>query len=248
MVLPFAQDGGMHGAAETTSSPTRRRVPGLVAALGLLAAVNVLTGIVWPAAAVPAKLVVAALLLVIAHACGLTWGDLGLGRRGLGRGVLVGLLAVLLVAVVYGIGLALPPTRSAFVDTRAAGPVGAMLYAALVRIPFGTVLVEEIAFRSVVPGLVGGTWWRRTLLASAAFGLWHIVPSLGLNSANAAVGATLGGWGVVGRAALAVVATFGAGILLCWWRSWGRDHLAAPILAHLATNSLGVVLAWFVVA
>jgi uncharacterized protein len=159
----------------------------------------------------------------------------------------VGGLAVAIVAVVYLAGIALPATRTAFEDTRAAGTVGALLYAALIRIPFGTVLLKEIAFRGVLPGLVGGGWWRRTLVASAVFGLWHIVPSLGLSSANAAVGATLGGWGDVGRAALAGVATFGAGILLCAWRRWG-GHLVTPTLAHLATNSLGVVFAWFLIS
>ncbi|WP_433507428.1 hypothetical protein ACQP04_13765 [Pseudonocardia halophobica] len=73
------------------------------------------------------------------------------------------------------------------------------------------------------------------------------MPSLGLSSANAAVGATVGGWGDVGRAALAVVATFGAGILLCAGRRWG-GHLVTPVLAHLATNSSGVAFAWFLVS
>jgi len=237
----------MTTAPETITSPVRGRVPALVTALALLIAVNVATGLWWAAWAVPVKVVTAVLLLVLARMCGLSWADVGLGRRGLRRGLLVGGVAVAVVAVVYAIGLALPATRTAFEDSRAAGSVGALLYAALVRIPLGTVLVEEIAFRGVLPALVGGSWWRRTLWASAFFGLWHIVPSLGLSSANAAVGATLGGWGDVGRAALAVAATFGAGILLCWWRRWGAEHLAAPMLAHLATNSLGVVAAWFVV-
>ena len=241
----------MPPAAATITPPRVRRVLprwcGLVAAVALLVATNVLVGVVWPAWAVPWKVVVAALLLVLARVCGLGWDDLGLGRRHLGRGLVYGGIAVAIVAVVYLVGVALPATRTAFEDTRAAGTVGALLYAALVRIPFGTVLLEEIAFRGVLPGLVGGGWWRRTLVASALFGLWHIVPSLGLSSANAAVGDTLGGWGDVGRAALAVIATFGAGILLCAWRRWG-GHLVTPVLAHLATNSLGVVFAWFLIS
>lgn len=232
----------------TTATPTimRRRVPTLALTVVLLVAVNVLTGVVWPDWAVPAKVLVVALLLSAARWCGLSWADLGLGRRGVGRGVRVGAVAVAIVVVVYALGLLIPATRTAFEDSRAAGGVAALLYAALVRIPLGTVLIEEIAFRGVLPALVGGSWWRGTLWSSALFGLWHIVPSLGLSSANAAVGATLGGWGDAGRAALAVLATFGAGILLCWWRRWG-GHLVSPLLAHLATNSLGVVAAWWVV-
>jgi uncharacterized protein len=233
----------------TTAAPTitRRRVPALCLTVGLLVAVNVLTGVVWPTWAVPAKVLTAVLLLVLARWCGLTWADVGLGRRGLGRGLWVGAVAVGIVVLVYALGLMVPATRTAFEDSRAAGGVAALLYAALVRIPLGTVLIEEIAFRGVLPALVGGSWWRGTLVSSALFGLWHIVPSLGLSSANAAVGATLGGWGDVGRAALAVVATFGAGILLCGWRRWG-GHLVSPVLAHLATNSLGVVAAWWVLS
>ncbi|GAA4681485.1 CPBP family intramembrane metalloprotease [Pseudonocardia yuanmonensis] len=237
-------------ARTITPSRPRRVLPrsgGLATAVALLVATNVLAGLVWPAWAVPGKVVATVLLLVLARACGLGRADLGLGRRGLGRGLVVGGIVVALVAVVYLVGVALPATRTAFQDSRAAGGVGVLLYAALVRIPLGTVLFEEIAFRGVLPGLVGGGWWRRTSVASALFGLWHILPSLGLDSANAAVGATLGGWGDAGRAAFAVVATFGAGILLCALRRWG-GHLVTPMLAHLATNSLGVVVAWVVVS
>ncbi|MFR9802884.1 CPBP family intramembrane glutamic endopeptidase [Pseudonocardia sp. RS010] len=237
-------------AGTITQSRPRRVLPrwaGLVAAVALLVATNVLVGLVWPAWAVPWKVAVTALLLVLARACGLGRDDLGLGRRFLGRGLVYGGIAVVIIGVVYLVGIALPATRPAFEDTRAAGSAGVLLYAALVRIPFGTVLLEEVAFRSVLPGLVGGGWWRRTLVASALFGLWHVVPSLGLSSANAAVGATLGDWGDVGRAALAVVSTFAAGILLCAWRRWG-GHLVTPMLAHLATNSLGVVFAWFLIS
>ncbi|WP_344413909.1 CPBP family glutamic-type intramembrane protease [Pseudonocardia ailaonensis] len=216
---------------------------GAIAAVALLVATNLLVTLVWPAWVVPWNVLVTALLLLIARLSGLSLADVGLGGNP-GRGLAVGGVAVLVVAAGYGLALAFPATRAAFVDTRAAGSVGALLYAALLRIPFGTVLLEEVAFRGVLPALAGGGWWRGTLVSSALFGLWHVIPSLGLNSANAAVGAVLGSWGDAGRAALAVLFTFGVGVVLCWLRRRGGDHLAAPALAHLATNCLGVVAAW----
>jgi membrane protease YdiL (CAAX protease family) len=82
-------------------------------------------------------------------------------------------------------------------------------------------------------------------VSSALFGLWHVLPSIGLASANAAVGAAVGGWGTLAQCALAVVATFVAGIGLSVLRRWG-GHLVTPMLAHVATNSIGVLLAWWV--
>jgi membrane protease YdiL (CAAX protease family) len=107
------------------------------------------------------------------------------------------------------------------------------------------VALEEVAFRVVLPALVGGSWWRGTLVSSGLFGLWRVVPSLGLSSANAAVGAPFGGWGAPAQVALAVLASAAAGVLFCALRRWG-GHPATPVVAHVATDSLGVVLAWWV--
>jgi membrane protease YdiL (CAAX protease family) len=134
-----------------------------------------------------------------------------------------------------------------FLDARAAGPLSTALFAAFVRIPLGTVVLEEVAFRGVLPALVSGSWWRATLVSSALFGLWHVLPAAGLASANAAVGATFGGWGAAGPAGLAVLSAFVAGVLMCGLRRWS-GHLVTPMLAHLATNSLGVLFAWWTVS
>ncbi|MCW0213139.1 MAG: CPBP family glutamic-type intramembrane protease [Pseudonocardia sp.] len=224
---------------------TRSRAWALLAALVLLSVTTVAVVPRWPLAVVPWNLAVAAALLALARRSGLGWDVLGLGRRGLGRGLAVGGAAAGLVVVAYGIGLALPATRAAFDDSRAAGSVGVLLYAALLRIPFGTVVLEEVAFRAVLPGLVGGSWWRGTLVASGLFGLWHVVPSLGLSRANAAVGAAFGSWGAPAQTALAVLASALAGVAFCGLRRWG-GHLVTPVLAHVATNSFGVVAAWWV--
>ena len=95
-------------------------------------------------------------------------------------------------------GWSLPATRNAFIDTRIGdADVAQMLCVVLMQIPLGTVVLEEVAFRGVLPALMGASpairWrWRPVLGASVLFGLWHILPSIGIDNANAAVGDALG--------------------------------------------------------
>src|ERR1700759_5650735 len=176
-------------------NPSRRRLVLIVSVvLVVLAAVNVAdkygprhTGLI-------AGPLVAAALGVLARLAGLTWTDLALPRGTLVPGLKYAVGAVLAVAVVYTIGAALPLTRPAFHDVRYHLHLGAALLAAFIVVPLGTVLLEEVAFRGVLLGLVrrhrGATWASST--SSVLFGLWHILPSLRLGSANQAVGSVLG--------------------------------------------------------
>jgi CAAX protease family protein len=235
----------LHGPPVRAGRPLRLRI-GLFAAVTILAVSNVVSNRVWPEAYIPWNLAVATLLVLAARRAGLTWSDLGLGNARLRRGLAVGAAAAGLVGAVYAAALSLPATTALFQDGRAAGPLGAALFAALIRIPLGTAVLEEVAFRGVLPGLVGGGWWRATLVSSGLFGLWHVLPSAAM-SANAGVEAALGGWGLPVQAALAVLFTFGGGIVFCALRRWS-GHLVTPMLAHVATNSLGVLIAWWVVS
>jgi membrane protease YdiL (CAAX protease family) len=209
-------------------------------AVGLLAVSNVVSNRVWPQGYLVWNLAVAGVLLLVARSAGLTWHDLGLSNRRLRRGLVIGIAAAAAVALVYGAAMAVPAVRAALVDERAAVPLAAVLFVALVRIPLGTVVLEELAFRGVLPALVGGGWWRATLVSSGLFGLWHVLPSLGSASA---VTATLGTSGaVVGT----VLFTAAAGVVFRAWQRWS-GHLVTPMLLHVATNSLGVVVAWWLV-
>src|SRR5262249_54914327 len=146
------------------------------------------------------------------------------------------------VATLYSIGAAIPLTRPAFLDVRYHLHLGAALLVAFVVIPLGTVLLEEVAFRGVLLGLVhrhrGAAW--ASVTSSVLFGLWHILPSLHLAAANHAIGAALGGRVLTVLAAVGFTAL--AGLLLCELRRRSGSLLAAAAL-HWATNGLGVLLA-----
>ncbi|MFD9890898.1 CPBP family intramembrane glutamic endopeptidase [Amycolatopsis sp. NPDC059027] len=236
-------------AAPPLSLP--RRVVAVVTAVLLLAAATTLANRVLPGWAYPVCGAVTACLLVgLACFAGFRPATIGLGRRHLGRAALVGLIGAALIALGFGIALAVPALRPLFHDGRVGSPSAAQLvWLALVRIPLGTVLVEEVAFRGVLPALLGAgdRWrWLPVLGAAVLFGLWHLLPSLALVR-NSAVHATVGGLPLAVVSALAMLAAAGAGVFLYWWRHTGRG-LLAPVLVHLTTNSGGLVLASWVLA
>ncbi|GAA4895425.1 CPBP family intramembrane metalloprotease [Stackebrandtia albiflava] len=187
--------------------------------------------------------VVALGLILLARRSGLTWHDLGLSRRTWWRGLKYALVAVAAVAVVYLVAVAVPVTRQAFLDGRYQLPAGAALLTALVFIPLGTILLEEVVFRGVLLGLLGRhrNGWLAVSISSVLFGLWHILPAAALG-ANRLVTVVLGS-GPGARIVLiaGVVAFTGlAGWLLCELRRRSGSVIAAAGL-HWATNGLGVL-------
>jgi membrane protease YdiL (CAAX protease family) len=217
--------------------------------VALAAAGNLATNLLAPAALyVPTALLVAAAAVLIAvrvGGCGAR--DLGLARADLVRGVRLGAVAVAVVAGLLAVGVALPATRGLFADRRVdQHSVLALLYATLVRIPFGTALLEETLFRGVLLGLGLRQWQPGVAVAwsSALFGLWHVLPAGGLAGYNPAVAGTLhGGGGRLLVTAAAVAASALAGALFCWLRL-RSGSLLAPVMLHAATNSLAYATAW----
>jgi membrane protease YdiL (CAAX protease family) len=217
--------------------------------VALAAAGNVATNLLAPAALyVPTALLVAAAAVLIAvrvGGCGAR--DLGLARADLVPGVRLGAVAVAVVAGLLAVGVALPATRGLFADRRVdQHSVLALLYATLVRIPFGTALLEETLFRGVLLGLGLRQWQPGVAVAwsSALFGLWHVLPAGGLAGYNPAVAGTLhGGGGRLLVTAAAVAASALAGALFCWLRL-RSGSLLAPVMLHAATNSLAYATAW----
>lgn len=219
----------------------------LVLAIALLLTANLLNNRWRPQWYTGTCVTVSVTLVVLALADGTTWADLGLDMEALRSGLAWGAVLVAAVGAVFAIGLALPWTRTAFHDDRAGELSGReVAWRVLVRVPFGTVLLEEAAFRGVLLALVArdhGTAWA-VAVSSALFGLWHVLPSMRLNEDNEAVGAVLGGGGA-GRwrtVALSVVGTAAAGVLFCWLRL--AAGLLAPVALHWALNGLGYWLGW----
>jgi membrane protease YdiL (CAAX protease family) len=223
----------------------RRLLLVLGAIVAILTVVNVANKYGPSGTGLVAGPLVALILVLLGRRAGLTWHDLGLSRSTLVPGLKYALGAVAAVAVVYAIGAAIPVTRPAFQDVRYHLHLSAALITAFVVVPLGTVLLEEVAFRGVLMGLVSrhrGAVWA-SLTSSVLFGLWHILPSLRLNRANEAVGSILG-TGLTGQV-LAVAGAVGftavAGLLLCELRRRSGSLLAAAAL-HWATNGLGLLI------
>jgi uncharacterized protein len=149
-----------------------------------------------------------------------------------------GLATMVLVAPLFVLAL-FEPSAQLIADERVAGLSAAQVaFQALVRIPLGTALFEEFAFR----GVLFGVFSRRGFLfgaigSSVPFGLWHIRPLVEVIDANApgAHAALVGVLVVAG-----VVVTALAGLVFCWLRTKGSGILA-PTVLHAGVNSLSLV-------
>jgi membrane protease YdiL (CAAX protease family) len=188
----------------------------------------------------------ALLLLALARVAGLTWAELGLGSQTLLPGLQLAVVAAVVVAIVYAAGVAIPLTRGAFRDTRYHLGPAAALYLALVAIPLGTVLFEEVAFRGVLWGLLARDYGVpvATAVSALLFGLWHVLPAVDLARTHTSVrGPTAAGSRRVALTVLAtIVFTTIAGIVFAELRR-RSGSLVAPVGLHWATNGLGVLAA-----
>ncbi|MBA4862229.1 CPBP family intramembrane metalloprotease [Streptomyces sp. PSKA54] len=216
----------------------------------VLVAANLLNNWLAPGAYVLTCGIATAVLLLIARRDGLTPADLGLDAVALRRGLRWAAVLVGAVLVVFLLGLAVPAGRETFRDARAAGlSVQQLLWRVLVRVPLGTVLLEETAFRGVLWAMIRrrrGTRWA-TAVSSLLFGLWHLLPSRGLNRSNTAVQSALGSGSasVAPTVAAAIAATVAAGVVLCEVRR-RTGSLLAPAALHWAVNGFGYAFAWTV--
>ncbi|MCZ2826143.1 MULTISPECIES: CPBP family intramembrane glutamic endopeptidase [unclassified Modestobacter] len=196
----------------------------------------------YPQSYVPVNLAATGLLLVGARSVGFTWKELGLDPRRARAGLRWGGACSAVVAAGYAAGLAVQGVRPLLADARLAGASSAeVAYQALVRIPLGTVVWEETAFRGVLLAALMRTVPPRAAIAvsAALFGIWHIRPTLSAATANTL---TDGSAGLVVAVLLGCAFTAAAGVLFAWLRL-RSGSLLAPALLHLATNSLGALAA-----
>ncbi len=168
----------------------------------------------------------------LATSAGLRAGELGWTRRRLGSGLRLGALAFVAISAAEVVGAlagVFDDHAADLVDVTASG----MLFHVLVTIPIGTVVVEELIFRSSLDGLLTTSGSvRRTMAAGAVlFGLWHVPAIAGDDGIVTVVGT--------------FAATTTAGAVFIWLRH-RSDSIAAPMLAHLATNSTAYTIAWIV--
>ena len=184
----------------------------------------------------------AAALLGFARLSGLTWAHLGLGRQQLAPGCRWGLGAIGVVAAVYVLGVLLPGTRPAFRDSRYDLPLPETVFTAFAVIPVGTVMIEEVAFRSVLWGMLARHSRPSRVLATTSvfFGLWHLLPAARVAEGNEAVASAVGDEAAALVVLGTVVATTVGGLVFGELRR-RSDSVLAPICAHWATNALGVL-------
>jgi hypothetical protein len=190
----------------------------------------------------PANACAAVVMLAAGGASGLTAEEMGLGRGAWRPGRLASVLAAA-TAAGYLAAAAAPVTRPFLDDKRVTtldGP--GLAYQVAFRIPVGTVLWEEVAFRGVLQAAL-----RRVMsepaaiaVASGVFGAWHIRPTAAALQVNQLAGDR---HQAAARVAAGVAVTAAGGALFSWLRA-RSGRLAAPVLLHLATNCAGPVVAW----
>ncbi len=205
---------------------------------------------------VPTALFLALAFLGCGQKGGLSFAEMGLGPRAALSGLIWGGGVFAIVGLAYGAGIHIPHLEPLFADKRSQEASGRQIAAkALVDVPLGTVILEELAFRGVVFGLVAQLW-RDTrggsgtvaaiVASSLLFGLWHVLPSLSMHESHA-MSEKLG-QGRRGRVVAVlgtVVATGLAGVGFALLRVWSGS-LLAPMGLHWALNSFGSVAAWWV--
>lgn len=160
----------------------------LAGAVAVLAAANVLNNRLAPRLAPLTSAAATGVLLALARRSGLSWSELGFHRCS--RGLRIGGALASAVAAVYGAGIAIPATRRFFRDERALSlSRSRALEEALLQVPIGTVLLEEVGFRGVLHALLARSYGSRTAVAvsSALFGLWHVLPAIDMTAANPAL-------------------------------------------------------------
>ncbi len=176
-------------------------------------------------------------LVLAARWAGLTWGELGVRRSTWRAGIRWGGTSLVVVTVGYGVALGIPALRAVLEGLRVEGmSMGQLVVRAVVLIPLGTVLCEEVAFRGVLLAIASRVLpvGSALVITSVVFGLWHIGSAL--RPAGAGVSPPFQGASLAG-----VVVVTGIGGAVFGWLRQRSGSLLAPIGLHLGTNSVGLL-------
>jgi membrane protease YdiL (CAAX protease family) len=191
-------------------------------ALALAAGLVIWSGVVGPRIPPRWQMVIhASLAGVLVRLSG---ASLGLAPPALRRGLRLGLPVAALVSATVAGSTALPLVRTEMADREHPAQAAQWL---LLRIPIGTVWSEEAAFRAALGAAAAAFGPRRgRLLQAAAFGLSHIADARRVDEP------------IVGTVLVTGIAGWAFG-----WLHERSGSLAAPMLAHLALNEAGAVVA-----
>ncbi len=192
-------------------------------------------------------LVSTALLLGIARLDDISWYSLGLGASTWKQGLIWAAAVFGAVVLFYAIASSIPLTRKGFGDKRTAEHGWpSLVYHSAVRIPFGTALLEETAFRGVLLAVVAQSWGMITaiVVSSVLFGFWHVLPSLEFHE-NSDIGGMVGSSrkAQASSVVLTVLGTGAAGVGFCLLRNF-TDSLFPPIMLHASLNGIGLAVSW----
>ncbi len=190
-------------------------------------------------------------LLAIGVLDGNSWTDMGLGWGYIIPGLIWGVGSVAVVTIGYLLAATFRKGRDAMHDERVASLSGPrLMFQALVEVPFGTVLFEEIAFRAVLFSMLARRFGvvPAIIISSVLFGLWHILPSIGTHEQSAALGSVVGEGrrGNILAVALSVLTTSIAGVVFAGLRLVSGSVLA-PMGLHWATNGMGYFFSWTII-
>ncbi|WP_433251811.1 CPBP family intramembrane glutamic endopeptidase [Streptosporangium sp. CA-135522] len=179
---------GMSGSETTAVDAAAGGGAVLAGAVTVLAAANVLNNRLAPRLAPLTSAAATCALLALARRSGSSWSELGFHRRS--RGLRIGGALASAVAAVYAVGITVPATRRFFRDERALSLSRARaIEEALLQVPVGTVLLEEVGFRGALYALLARSHGPRTatVVSSILFGLWHVLPAIDMAAANPAL-------------------------------------------------------------
>lgn len=192
---------------------------------------------------VPANLTALVGLVVVSRRFGFSWQQLGVTRFGSGLlwGVGIAVAVVAVIGLVVLVAGSTRPVERLLGDRRADVSRGQLVYQTLVRIPLGTALFEEVAFRGVLLAAFDVPLSRTgaVIASSVVFGVWHVAPTIDALYLNRVRRSSRVAGGVL--AAVALTTLFGVGFCILRLLS---GSVLSTVLAHWASNSVGILVAY----